>query len=289
MEGVRALLPGNRVTTAVFSEGDTSVYLYNVGDFQVDLVEIFGENGRRYLDPNKTKVSFPSNSMLITNRSIKMIVDPGDSARMSAQMPATGRSPAVFAPLIDQLTKQGVDPNDITHVVVTHLHDDHFAGVTKRSGEGWTPSFPSAIHLIPKRDWQMPEIVEARNRPDSLLQETVGVIEEAGLIQFVDGSRELASGISLQPSPGESPGHQIVSLSSGRKRCYCVGDLYHVREEVEHPELAGTWTDSMVLLAIREEFAKRASFEEALILSGHMEPGTISLEGGRPRWSQLIG
>ena len=274
-----------RGSDSAFSVGDASVSIYNVGDFQVDLLEIFGDDGRRFFDADKTKVYFPSNSTLIDYQSVKIIVDPGDSAKVTALMPPAEVPPGPFVPLVEQLKNKGVDPNEITHVLVTHLHDDHFVGVTKMTGGRWVPSFPRATHLIPTRDWTMPEIVEARNKVDAPIQETLRIIEKAGLLQFVDGKKEVAPGIFLEPSHGESPGHQIVCVTSRGERGYCIGDLYHVKEEVEHPELMGTWADGKAVLESRKEFAGRASQERALIFSGHMEPGMISVEGDRARWS----
>jgi glyoxylase-like metal-dependent hydrolase (beta-lactamase superfamily II) len=194
-------------------------------------------------------------------------------------------APSIPPTLIEQLRSAGTAPDDIAEVVITHLHYDHFAGLTHLEGGKPVPSFPNARHTIPRKDWEMSDIAEGRKRGDKDLMDTLGVVEKAGLLELLDGKKDVGMGTTVLPSPGESPGHQIVRIESGGEVCYCVGDLYHMKEEVEHPELAASWADPSILVRSRNDFAERASKESALVLPGHMRPGRVALEAGRPRWT----
>jgi glyoxylase-like metal-dependent hydrolase (beta-lactamase superfamily II) len=214
-------------------------------------------------------------------------VDPGDYGRLTApgKFRAGERPPP--PPLLEQLARLGVEAEDVTHVVVTHLHFDHFAGVTHEVKGVNAPSFPRARHILPTKDWEMQEIVEAREKGDRDVTDTLDIVEKAGLVELLNGERVLGEGIEIHPSPGESPGHQTVKIGSQGLSCYCVGDLYHMKEEVEHPELSASWADRATLLQTRCEFAKRAAEEAALVLPTHMHPGRISMAVGRPFWSVM--
>jgi len=273
-----------------FKIGATLVTVLNLGDFAINLYDIFGKDTdlSRYFDPKElaTPPFMPSNTILIESGRRKVLVDPGDHQRLiSAYGAQPPNAPAAPPPLSEQLGAAGVDLADIDTVVITHLHYDHFAGVTRMVGGRTVPSFPSARYIIPKKDWEMAEIADSRNKGDKDLAETLGVLEREKLLSFLDGAQDLGGGVTITPSPGESPGHQTVCVESGGATCYCVGDLYHLREEVEHPELVAAWADRLVLLQSRNAFSKRASRETALVVPGHMRPGRIRLRGGTPVWS----
>ena len=258
----------------------------------MSLYDIFGKDAdlSRYFDPQDlaTPPFYPSNTVLIETAGNRILVDPGDRDRLlSAYGVQPPNAPSPPPSLAEQLVTAGARPSEIRTVVVTHLHYDHFAGLTSKGAEGAVPSFPNATHIIPKLDWEMAEIVEARKKGDKEVAETLGVIENAGLLSCLDGTLDLGNGVAISPSPGESPGHQVVGITSRGAACYCVGDLYHLREEVEHPWLAATWADSAVLKRSRETFAERASKESALVIPGHMRPGRITISGDAPIWSEV--
>jgi glyoxylase-like metal-dependent hydrolase (beta-lactamase superfamily II) len=267
----------------VFGSGGVRVYLFNAGDFPIEMKDVFGdEAARSYFGHRPPKALFPSNSVLIVTPGARVLVDPGDSARVRGAAP-----PASPPRLTDQLAGAGFLPQGVTHVVVTHLHFDHYAGVTREAGGRWEPSFPRARHIVPAKDWDMPDIAEAREKGDPEFEGTLGVLYKRNLVDLVDGPVEVAPGVTALPYPGETPGHQVVAVSAGEGRCYCVGDLFHVPEEVDHPELVASWADRGALLSSKERFVAAASREGALVLGGHMGPGKIAAVGGRPKWTPV--
>ena len=264
-----------------FNLGDLELRLDEVFDPKADLSPYFG--GRDLSAPE----AFPTRSFYVSSGSLRAVVDPSDYGRLVS--PGHFRAPPGSAPplpLEEQLAAAGVSPDSVTHVVVTHLHYDHYAGVTRATADGPSLAFPSARYIIPARDWAMPDMVEARRKGDSDVTETLGAVEAAGKLELLDGPLDLGEGLTVEPFPGESPGHQVVALRSDGASCYFVGDLYHLVEEVEHPELAAAWADAPALLASRRIFSERAASERALVLPGHLPAGRIGRRGGAPSWAE---
>lgn len=222
----------------------------------------------------------------MTSGKAKILVDPGDHARLTASSGEEKGAMPNPVPLPTQLAEAGIKREEVTHVVVTHLHYDHFIGVTLSDGGKMVPTFPNARHLIPAKDWEMADIAEARAKGDKDFAETLGLVYKAGLMELVDGRVDVARDVVVEPAPGESPGHQIVSIGPKDDRGYIVGDLFHMREEVVRPEMAAVWTDAPQLLRVRKEFLERASMESALIFSGHMPAGRVKLSGGDVTWTE---
>ena len=274
--------------------GGARVTVFNVGDLVFGLDEVYdrGVDLGRYFKKEQTarRAQFPTQSFLIESEGVNAVVDPSDYARLTA--PGHFTPPPGYGPpptLLAQLKGAGVAPEDVTHVVVTHLHFDHYAGTTRMSGGAPVPTFPKADCLIPKKDWEMDSIADARKAKDPDVAETLVALEDAGKLALLDGPRELGGGVAVEPYPGESPGHQVVGVRSQGRSCYCVGDLFHFREEVEHPELVASWNEPSQTQESRRRFFRRASDEGAVVIPGHMLPGRISMKGGRASWATLGG
>ena len=275
-----------------FQVGEATVWVFDTGALELGLEEVFDPKvrlsnffGRRELE---TPGAFPTHSFLIQSSEAVVVVDPSDYGRLVA--PGHFKSPGGYSPpppLIEQMEGAGVSTSDVTNVVITHLHFDHFAGVTRESGGRLIPTFPRARYLVPKRDWEMASIADARVKGDRDVTDTLGVIEIAGKMDLLDNEMRIGAGVMVEPFRGESPGHQIIGLKSEGDSCYCVGDLYHFKQEVQHPELKAIWTDGPALVASRRRFARRAAAEKALVLAGHLPPGRINMEAGRTKWSEL--
>jgi glyoxylase-like metal-dependent hydrolase (beta-lactamase superfamily II) len=270
-----------------FRIGSARVTSFNVGDLSLRLDEVFapGSADARYFGGRDMTApqDFPTKSFLVASGPLTVVVDPSDYGRLLSPDHFKARAVHVSPPTLEaQLAAAGVAPESVTHVVVTHLHFDHYAGVTK----GGSLAFPSARYIIPAKDWETPEMAEARDRGDADVAQTLRVVEAAGRLEPLDGQLDLGSGLTVEPFPGETPGHLVVGIRSGPESCYLVGDLYHLAEEVEHPELAAVWADAGALAASRRRFSERAAAERALVIPGHLPAGRISFKGSSPTWTE---
>ena len=208
-----------------------------------------------------------------------ILVDPGCDDPTSAwqrhfasQWPGLTRTPGLAA----ALHEVGVQPETVSHVVITHSHADHLAGVAVEANGALVPRFTAARHAIGRADWEQSP---ARRDPNSDLSVRLGLIARAGLLDLVDGERELVPGVALLPTPGETPGHLTVRLSAGGRRFYYVGDLFHLPCEVEHTDWAPPNRDLAALRASRARLIAEASDPNATVMFTH---------GRFPAWGRIV-
>jgi glyoxylase-like metal-dependent hydrolase (beta-lactamase superfamily II) len=138
------------------------------------------------------------------------------------------------------LKEVGLAPDDIDTVVMTHLHFDHSGGTTRRTASGGVePLFRKARHVVQRREWEDATHPHERNRA-SYLQENVGPLGEAGLLQLVDGETEIAPGLRVIPTPGHTAGHQsiLIGPADGPKALF-LGDAVPTAVHVRLPWAAG--------------------------------------------------
>ena len=93
------------------------------------------------------------------------------------------------------LAKHGFHHDDITDVILTHLHFDHCGGSIKRDGEKLVPVFKNAIYWSNQQHWEWAVNPNEREKA-SFLKENILPIKESGQLKMVSmesiaGNREL--------------------------------------------------------------------------------------------------
>jgi glyoxylase-like metal-dependent hydrolase (beta-lactamase superfamily II) len=190
--------------------------------------------------------------------------DPGSAwnDHFATIWPGLTRTPGMEA----GLASIGVRPEAITHILITHAHDDHFAGVVTERGGRNAVRFPNARHLIGRADW---EGNPRRDMPERDLSARLGAVAKRGLLDLVDGDQEVVPGVAMIHAPGETPGHSIIRLDSAGARFYALGDLFHHPSEIGHLDWASPWVDLPTMRASRDRFLAEAGPTDATIVFTH--------------------
>ncbi len=87
--------------------------------------------------------------------------------------------------LLSSLQRHGFTPNDITDVLLTHLHFDHVGGAVQRQGDKLKLSFPNATYWSNQQHWQWATEPNAREKA-SFLPENILPIQESGQLKMID-------------------------------------------------------------------------------------------------------
>jgi glyoxylase-like metal-dependent hydrolase (beta-lactamase superfamily II) len=266
--------------------GQATVTIFNAGDIEEAIgLAVPEDDHDPALEASFTQPQrLPFQAVHIALPGASVMVDAFDFAAILSLMGF--RPPADYTPPPDlptQLRAAGIDPDAVTHFVLTHAHFDHYSGVTIERDGRREPTFPNARCYAGRADWDTSE--GERLRANEAAQ-TMGELFRREMVTLVDGERELIPGVRLIPMPGESPGHLIVRVASGGQTLYCLGDLLHYPVEAEHPRWMVEWADYDKTLASRRALIQAALPERALLVAAHI-PGVGRLEGApeRARWT----
>ncbi len=182
-----------------------------------------------------------------------------------------------------------VSPSDEVDIVVhTHLHGDHVGWNIRYSGGMAAPYFRRARYLVPKLDWEhftKPNVLEAH----PYVRTQVMPLQRLRKMELIEGEHRITDEISTLPTPGHTPGHQAVLISSQDRKGMIVGDVLHSKAQVHEPSwTAGVDVDKDASRRSREALLDRAEKEEYVIAAGHFHPkdnlGTLVLVEGRRYW-----
>jgi len=129
--------------------------------------------------------------------------------------------------LLRALSEAGVPTESVDVVVHTHLHMDHV---------GWNlnpenvPNFPSAQYLAPQADWDT--FSAALDANPQMKQVTP--LQEIGRLELYTGETTITPELTMIPTPGHTPGHHSLAVSSAGERAYVMGDMAHHPAQLDH-------------------------------------------------------
>jgi glyoxylase-like metal-dependent hydrolase (beta-lactamase superfamily II) len=88
------------------------------------------------------------------------------------------------------LAKQGFHRDDITDVILTHLHFDHCGGSIIREGDKLVPAFKNAVYWSNEKHWQWAVYPNDREKA-SFLKENILPIRESGQLKSIPVPKQI--------------------------------------------------------------------------------------------------
>lgn len=179
--------------------------------------------------------------------------------------------------LISSLKAAGYLPEQITDILLTHIHVDHSGGLTVKNKQ----VFPNATIHVNKKEldfWSGQEKTAATpgatvNKPASAVLKPY--INQKKVRTF-SGNVELFPGVSTLEYFGHTPGHTVYVLESGKDKLLFWGDLIHIAAvQLSGPEISNDYdTDKQKAAIQRQKAYADAAKSRYLIAADHISfPG----------------
>ena len=161
------------------------------------------------------------------------------------------------------LDELGIAPGDVDTVAISHVHDDHIGGVLTDAGR---PLCPNARYVVQRADVEWQRASAGEDAYASAVWALLQAIEDAGVMDAVDGDHTLADGAALRHLPGHTPGHQILVLEDAGERMVLSADTWN------HPLQLGNpgWPSGP-----DNDHAGAAAARRTLLADLDAHPGTI--------------
>lgn len=217
----------------------------------------------------KEAVDVPFNVLLVRTKSELVLVDTGCGQNFG---PLGGR-------LLASLAAAGVRAEQITGVVITHAHGDHFGGLV--NAETGKPNFANATHFISRREhafWtgSAPDVSGMAVPPEGRAGAVAGAQKALGALkdrwQLVSGGDRVLDGIEFIDAPGHTPGHLAMLFSSGDDQLLNFGDAaHHHAITFAHPEWRFAYDgDAALAVSTRRRLFDRAAADRLRVWGTHM-------------------
>jgi glyoxylase-like metal-dependent hydrolase (beta-lactamase superfamily II) len=282
---------GDAMASNVVRVGDVEIMMLSDGMLEFDLCNFFptipeGDwHGHESHLTDEHKVRFNLGSYLIRADGRTMLIDTGLGPRPKD-------TPDVpWGTLLRDFAANGVRPDEIDMVVMTHLHRDHVGWNLTDAGGRWVPTFPRARYWVSTRDWEachQPDVQPTRfpNAPTC-----VWPLADLGLVEFMDGEHRLTPTLTAMPTPGHTPGHMSILVTSRGERALVLGDAAHSPVQIQEPDwVSRADMDPDLTRQTRRALIERLEREQILVAAGHFQApgfGRIVRLDGRRYWRGL--
>lgn len=181
--------------------------------------------------------------------------------------------------LVDSLKDAGFGPEDITDVVLTHLHFDHVGWATRKG----QIVFENATYRCHTADWA--HFIESDDADSGAVRKLTPITER---LELFDADHTLAPGVDIRHAPGHTPGSVIVIVSSGDERAMLLGDIAHCPAELAEDDWEAVFdVDRDLARQTREALARELEGTSTLVGAAHfpgLQFGRLLTGSGQRSW-----
>jgi len=218
--------------------------------------------------PDKSnRIKLATRHLILEGDSKKIIIDTGVGTKFGEKLNEIYAVDNNFS-METALSQAGLKPEDITDVVLTHLHFDHAGGATKIENGKPVPAFPNARYYVQKQNYDWAVNPSERDKASYLLENYVPLFE-AGVINFTIGDAKLDDEIDFIVINGHTFGQQMVKIFDSSSTFLFCSDLIPTASHIPLPYIMGYDLQPLVTLKEKKKILKQATHENWFLFFGH--------------------
>jgi glyoxylase-like metal-dependent hydrolase (beta-lactamase superfamily II) len=252
--------------------GDYQLCAIPTGEFALDGGAMFGTVPKVLWEKSnppdeKNRIPMEARALLLKSPQRKILIDTGNGGdfvakygeKLGAKFAEMYAVKPGAASLLNSLKNAGVKPEDITDVILTHLHFDHAGGATCERDGKLAPTFPKAQYYVQKSNLETALHPNIREKA-SYFAANFEPLQKAGVLKVLDGAVEnLLPGVSVQVSDGHTRGHQFVKISDGKNTLIYCGDVIPTSSHVRTAWIMGYDLDPLKIIAEKTQILSQAA------------------------------
>lgn len=192
---------------------------------------------------------------------------------------------------VARLAQAGVQPQDVTMVLMTHIHTDHVGWNTHWLEGSWQPMFPRARYICSAR-----ELERCQNTPamQALYLDSILPLLKSGQLETVDVNDSPLFGGVLRylPTPGHSCDHASLLLTSHQQHAIFSGDVMHHPIQFQFPHWNSVFCEDKALAVLSRQRAMDWCLQyQAIWFSSHFSARScgrvVPADNGLLHWMPL--
>ena len=229
---------------------------------------------------SRNRITLAARCLLLVGNGKVILVDNGNGTKWSDKLKDIYRLDNSQFTLEQSLKKHGVAPDDVTDVVLTHLHFDHCGGSTTIVDGTIVPAFRRASYHVQREHLNLALQPTERDR-GSFMKEDFAVLRERGLLKLVDGEKELFPGVRVIVCNGHTSAQQLPVISDDSTTLLFCCDLVPTLSHIPFPYIMGYDVRPLATLDEKKKILPKAEKEGwVLFLEHDPETEAVTLKQG---------
>ena len=216
----------------------------------------------------RQRITLAARCLLIRGEGKIILVDTGNGSKWNDKLKDIYHLDNSHFTLEESLANAGVKPEDVTDVILTHLHFDHCGGSTKFVDEKIVPTFPNATHYVQKAHWELAINPTDRDRA-SFMKDDFMLLHERGMLKFTDGEQEIFPGINVVVCNGHTNAQQLPIISDGKSTLLFCCDLVPTTSHIPFSYIMGYDVRPLVTLEEKKRILSKAEKEGWILFLEH--------------------
>jgi glyoxylase-like metal-dependent hydrolase (beta-lactamase superfamily II) len=241
--------------------GKYNIHIVNSGYFYLDGGAMFGiipkplwEKTNPADEANRIKLA--TRNLLLVSEDKKILIDTGMGNKWSKKLSEIYRIEQDAYTLNSSLAKLSVEPEDITDVLLTHLHFDHTGGSTEMFDEKLVPAFKNARYHVSEKNFNWAMNPSERDRGSYLKDNFLPLFENGVLYFFKDNFFD--DEIELIEVNGHTFGMQLVKISDASSTILFCADLFPTSSHIPLPYVMGYDLQPLVTVEEKKKILTKA-------------------------------
>jgi glyoxylase-like metal-dependent hydrolase (beta-lactamase superfamily II) len=254
--------------------GNYDVTMIDAGRYKLDGGAMFGVVPRTLWQKEnppdeKNRITMSLNTLLLVGDGKIILIDTGVGDKFTDKFREIYAIDYSEHSLVKSLLQHNIQQENVTDVILTHLHFDHVGGSTYYDNEGNLKlQFPNATHYVQKKQLEWAQKGFAKDRA-SYLSENIQPLIDSGQLKVLNGVEQLFEGIELILSDGHTVAQQLVLIRGNGKKLLYAADLIPMTAHIPLPWVMAYDLYPVTSIQEKEEILKKAVAEEWMVFFEH--------------------
>ncbi len=260
--------------------GDYELHPVPTGEFGLDGGAMFGTVPKILWErsnpaDDKNRIKMEARGLLLKGKK-NILIDCGNGSdfvekygeKLGPKFAEIYKIDSDSASLLNSLKKQGLSPENIDIVILTHLHFDHAGGGTMAKNGKLVPTFPNAKYFVQEQNLAIAQKPNLREKA-SYYPANFQPLLDAGVLTLLDGPSEISPGISTWISNGHTQAHQMVKIADEKNTVIYCGDVVPTSSHVRLPWVMGYDLNPLLLIEEKTKYLGQAVKDKAYLFFEH--------------------